>query len=167
MLHSPDYFIHDGKTYECVGNDEGKFWTSINGAESIGFEQGNCIPLYYNSAIHLFYAESNKGTGAIPTPTGDVREVAGKAYSMEDVIEFAMSMLGQYVHGNMNIWNREILKESLNSLPDQQGKKVGGYSVEDMERAFKAGQHYGYSSTDRSSACTAPDKETFINSLKK
>jgi len=34
-------------------------------------------------------------------------------YTKEQVIEFTMNMISQYVHGNTNIWNRELLKESL------------------------------------------------------
>lgn len=34
-------------------------------------------------------------------------------YTEEQVIEFTMNMISQYVQGNTNIWNRELLKESL------------------------------------------------------
>lgn len=36
-----------------------------------------------------------------------------KLYTEEQVIDFAMSMISQYEFGNKNIWNRELLKESL------------------------------------------------------
>jgi len=34
-------------------------------------------------------------------------------YTEEQVIQFTMNMISQYVQGNTNIWNRELLKESL------------------------------------------------------
>ena len=36
-----------------------------------------------------------------------------KMYSEEEVIEFTMKMISQYVFGNTNIWDRDRLKESL------------------------------------------------------
>jgi hypothetical protein len=36
-----------------------------------------------------------------------------KVFTEEQVIEFTMSMISQYVQGNTNIWNRELLSESL------------------------------------------------------
>jgi len=41
-------------------------------------------------------------------------KAATKVYSEEDLIEFCMNMLSQYVQGNTNIYNRALLKESLN-----------------------------------------------------
>lgn len=38
----PEYFkAPDGNIYECIGNDENKYWTEIGG-ESKGFEQQDC-----------------------------------------------------------------------------------------------------------------------------
>jgi len=34
-------------------------------------------------------------------------------YSEEEVIEFTMNMISQYVVGNTNIWDRDRLKETL------------------------------------------------------
>jgi hypothetical protein len=34
-------------------------------------------------------------------------------YTEEQVIEFTMNMISQYVQGNTNIWNRELLNQSL------------------------------------------------------
>lgn len=36
-----------------------------------------------------------------------------RRFTEKQVIKFTMSMLSQYVQGNTNIWNRELLKESL------------------------------------------------------
>jgi hypothetical protein len=36
-----------------------------------------------------------------------------RMYSEEEVIEFTMNMISQYVVGNTNIWDRDRLKESL------------------------------------------------------
>ena len=54
-----------------------------------------------------------------------------KLYTEEQVIDFTMSMISQYEFGNKNIWNRELLKESLDcktpiELP----------SDEDIEKEF-------------------------------
>jgi hypothetical protein len=38
----PESFIHDGTVYDCVGNDDGKYWAEVDG-ESKGFYQGDCI----------------------------------------------------------------------------------------------------------------------------
>jgi len=38
---------------------------------------------------------------------------AERMYSEEDVIEFTMNMISQYVVGNTNIWDRDRLKETL------------------------------------------------------
>lgn len=54
--------------------------------------------------------------------------VKDKLFTVEETIEFTMNMISQYVQGNTNVWNREILKESL--IPktewevtfDEQGK---------------------------------------------
>ena len=37
----------------------------------------------------------------------------GKKYTEDDMIEWAMCMIAQYVHGNTNIWNKDLLRESL------------------------------------------------------
>ena len=37
-------------------------------------------------------------------------------YTEEDMIEWTMTMISQYVVGNTNIWNRSLLKESLPKL---------------------------------------------------
>lgn len=34
-------------------------------------------------------------------------------FTQEEMIEWTMRMIGQYAIGNTNIWDREILKESL------------------------------------------------------
>jgi len=47
-------------------------------------------------------------------------KAAQKQYTEEDVINFTMNMIGQYVHGNTNIWNKELLKESLQSQQKKQ-----------------------------------------------
>jgi hypothetical protein len=36
-----------------------------------------------------------------------------KLFTQEEMIEWTMRMIGQYAVGNTNIWDREILKESL------------------------------------------------------
>jgi len=36
-----------------------------------------------------------------------------KLFTSEEMIEWAMRMIGQYAVGNTNIWDREMLKESL------------------------------------------------------
>ena len=36
-----------------------------------------------------------------------------KVYTEEEMVEWTMNMIGQYAVGNTNIWNRELLKESL------------------------------------------------------
>ena len=36
-----------------------------------------------------------------------------RKYTEEDMIEWAMCMIAQYVHGNTNIWNKDLLRESL------------------------------------------------------
>ena len=36
-----------------------------------------------------------------------------RSYSEEEVIEFTMNMISQYVVGNTNIWDRDRLKETL------------------------------------------------------
>jgi len=41
----PDYFIHEGNFYDCIGNDEGMFWVDNNGTGK-GFDQSECTPLY-------------------------------------------------------------------------------------------------------------------------
>jgi hypothetical protein len=38
---------------------------------------------------------------------------AERMYSEEEVIEFTMNMISQYVVGNTNIWDRDRLKETL------------------------------------------------------
>lgn len=42
--------------------------------------------------------------------------VKDKVFTIEETIEFAMNMIAQYVQGNTNIWNRELLKQSIQSL---------------------------------------------------
>lgn len=37
----PESFKYEGKTYECVGNDDKQFWAVIDG-ETKGFEQSDC-----------------------------------------------------------------------------------------------------------------------------
>lgn len=44
----------------------------------------------------------------VPTRTGKE-----KTYTEEEMIEWTMTMIAQYAVGNTNIWNRELLKESL------------------------------------------------------
>jgi len=36
-----------------------------------------------------------------------------KLFTQEEMIEWTMAMIGQYAIGNTNIWDREMLKESL------------------------------------------------------
>ena len=36
-----------------------------------------------------------------------------KLFTKEQVVEFTMSMISQYIQGNTNIWDRELLSESL------------------------------------------------------
>ena len=40
-----------------------------------------------------------------------------KLFTEEQVIDFAMCMISQYEFGNKNIWNKELLKESLDCKP--------------------------------------------------
>ena len=42
-----------------------------------------------------------------------VKEETSRMYSEDEVIEFTMNMISQYVVGNTNIWGRDRLKESL------------------------------------------------------
>ena len=39
-----NYFEHDGKFYNCIGNDDNKFWAVVNDL-TVGFEQSNCTEL--------------------------------------------------------------------------------------------------------------------------
>jgi hypothetical protein len=42
-------------------------------------------------------------------------------YTEEQVIEFTMTMIAQYVVGNTNIWNRDMLKETLSLKQPKKG----------------------------------------------
>lgn len=69
---------------------------------------------------------------------------AATGYTKEDIITFAQNMISQYKSGNTNIENRELLKESLESLPasatTEEGKE---YTKEDLEQAYVAGVSEG------------------------
>jgi len=39
-----------------------------------------------------------------------------RKYTKQDMVEWAMCMIAQYVQGNTNIWNRELLRQSLPQL---------------------------------------------------
>lgn len=40
-----------------------------------------------------------------------------RRFTESDMVEFAMTMIGQFRCGNENIWNRDLLRESLNATP--------------------------------------------------
>jgi len=42
-----------------------------------------------------------------------LEESKNKKFTEEEMIEWTMNMIGQYVQGNTNIWDRNLLKESL------------------------------------------------------
>lgn len=39
--------------------------------------------------------------------------VKDKLFTVEEAVEFTMKMLAQYIQGNTNIWNRQLLEESI------------------------------------------------------
>ena len=54
-------------------------------------------------------------------------------YTEEDVIDFTMNMISQYVVGNTNIWDKDMLKETLSlkrpKMPIGFRRKEGGFVI--------------------------------------
>jgi len=70
--------------------------------------------LYYQKQVMNPYSSDSQSYTAYEKGFIEGFEKAKETlYTEEQVIQFTMNMISQYVQGNTNIWNRELLKESL------------------------------------------------------
>lgn len=71
------------------------------------------IPKYHIGRYHYSYGERPDIYSYRKGYNQALEDNKERKYTKEDMVEWAMCMIAQYVHGNTNIWNKDLLRESL------------------------------------------------------